>query len=79
MSAFDSHWEGCAVMLDPRWEWENVSTVTGDEQWVKIRCRHIELLPVRDVAEALVAFLCQTCGRQLSVEQAAGVAGRDRE
>jgi hypothetical protein len=52
--------------LDPRWDWLEVYT-WGDPQprYIKGACNHLELEPVYNVAEQLVAQLCKTCGAEL--------------
>ena len=52
--------------LDPRWDWVDVRSF-GDPGpvWVKIRCRHSEVVPVDSVTGEQVARLCLTCDAQL--------------
>lgn len=55
--------------LDPRWEWEEVTTFGGETMYVKTACKHLEVVPVEsiiggDVLE--VSRLCLTCDTQLS-------------
>jgi hypothetical protein len=52
-------------MHDPRWVWVDVSTgASHPKQYVKGRCRHIELEPVSGV-DADMLFRCGTCGKYL--------------
>ncbi len=52
--------------LDPRWEWRDV-TALGDlePRYVKIRCNHLDTVPVDLLTGQVVARLCLTCDAQL--------------
>jgi hypothetical protein len=52
--------------LDPRWDWFDIRTM-GDPGpvWIKVRCRHSDIVPVESVTGGQVAQLCLTCDSQL--------------
>jgi len=59
--------------LDPRWEWVEVTELDSAEpQYVKGRCRHLEVEPVETGSGVddieVVAHLCRTCDAQLPAE-----------
>lgn len=56
--------------LDPRWEWAEVRRMCDPEpEYVKICCRHLEVVPVESSVDgAVVAHLCLTCDAQLPAE-----------
>ena len=49
--------------LDPRWDWIDVSSYgeMPGTSFVKGRCNHLEVEPVRDLDDELVAQVCTTC------------------
>lgn len=53
------------IELDPRWDWVQLNTC-GDPNpiYVKAGCRHLEVIPVENVAGEVVAQLCLTCDTQ---------------
>ncbi len=51
--------------LDPRWEWHLTQPLGMAERYVRGRCLHTEVVPVRSVTGAVVAQLCRTCDSQL--------------
>lgn len=51
--------------LDPRWEWIETVSLDGGPQWVRGRCRHLEVVPVEATNGEIVAQLCTTCDTQL--------------
>ena len=53
--------------LDPRWEWYEVTKFGDAEpQYMKLRCNHLDVVPVEDVfGERVIAHLCLTCDAQL--------------
>ena len=53
-----------AVELDPRWEWHLVRGIGVPDRWVKARCRHLEVDPVKSLSGEVVAQLCLTCDTQ---------------
>lgn len=56
-------------VLDPRWEWINVTTIGGDPEYVKGACRHLTPTEVRSVVtNELLAHLCPDCDAQLPAE-----------
>jgi hypothetical protein len=53
---------------DPRFEWVEVTTVGGPEEWIRGRCHHLTPVPVRaHPTGELVARLCPDCDAQLPV------------
>lgn len=57
---------GPAPQLDPRWEWINVTTISGPAEYVKGACRHLTPTEVRStVTGELLAYLCPDCDAQL--------------
>lgn len=55
-------------MDDERWEWHEVSTLSGS-RWVRGRCRHADVVPVPSLDGETVAGLCLTCDEQLPVTE----------
>lgn len=51
---------------DPRWEWVETWTLCSAEPtYLRVRCRHLEVVPVESMAGEVVAHLCLTCDAQL--------------
>jgi hypothetical protein len=58
---------GPAPVLDPRWEWINISTFDGGPEYIKGACRHLTPAEVLStVTGELLAYLCPDCDAQLS-------------
>lgn len=55
------------AVLDPRWEWMLIERMGMGDEWIKVRCRHVEVVPVEAVAGEVVAQLCLTCDTQFAV------------
>lgn len=68
------------VQLDPNWEWELVRETGKPDEWVKVRCRHLEVVPVDSVDGSIPAQLCLTCDTQFNVpiERKGSAAGSDQ-
>lgn len=55
--------------LDPRWEWVEITTWGGPEEWIKGACNHLTPAPVHaEPTGELVAHLCPDCDAQLPKE-----------
>lgn len=51
---------------DPRWEWIEVTQIGDRERrYIKGRCLHADVEPVKSVTGEVVARLCLTCDTQL--------------
>jgi hypothetical protein len=59
-----AHPSAGAVKLDHRWEWQLARGLGVPDRWVKVRCLHTEVEPVRSLAGDVVAQLCLTCDTQ---------------
>lgn len=54
---------------DDRYEWIDVSTLSGHEEWIRGRCLHRDLQPVHEeITGDLVAWLCPDCDQQFVEE-----------
>ena len=52
--------------LDPRWDWIEVPELgSAEPRYIKGRCHHLEVVPVKSVTGDEVARLCRTCDAQL--------------
>lgn len=51
--------------LDPRWEWADVSSLGEGPRttFVRAYCKHLEVEPVLDLDDELVAQVCKTCDK----------------
>lgn len=60
------------VELDPRWEWIYCPELGGPtaHDYVKVRCNHLEVLPVHVVTGTHIADWCRTCDTQFLKEPA---------
>lgn len=55
--------------LDPRWEWVEINGFASPgPEYIKGRCRHLEVVPVDTSEGERVAHLCLTCDAQLPAE-----------
>lgn len=49
---------------DPRFDWVEISTMSGDRTWIKGKCHHLTPAPVDLRTGELVAWWCPDCGDQ---------------
>ena len=55
------------VVLDPNWEWEFVRRPGQPDQWVRVHCKHLKVVPVVDLDGSIPAQLCLSCDTQFNV------------
>ncbi len=52
--------------LDPRWEWcETMAFGRSEPRYIKVRCNHLDTVPVDLLTGEVVARLCLTCDASL--------------
>lgn len=63
------------IELDPRFRWEDVSTLADLDQWLRVDCNHLTPAPVYSVVTGkILAYLCPDCDSQLPADSSADLA-----
>ena len=55
-----------------RWEWVLLRRIGMPDEWIRVRCKHMEVIPVESVTGDVVAQLCLTCDTQFPSPDGAG-------